>query len=127
MCNCIDVVNAKLAAHNTRITEPLFVFLKPGEKSVRRVFVETDRIESGRGKPKAQAMFASYCPFCGERYETAEATVEDPELSRTCYRGKTVEDGEIVLVHWPEGYRLRYHGETVWREPEVPKPDLTAN
>jgi len=25
-------------------------------------------------------------------------------------------DGRIVLVRHPEGYRLRYHGETVWSE-----------
>lgn len=28
----------------------------------------------------------------------------------------TEDDGRIVLVRHPEGYRLRYHGETVWSE-----------
>lgn len=28
----------------------------------------------------------------------------------------TENDGRIVLVRHPEGYRLRYHGETVWAE-----------
>ncbi|MCZ4500969.1 MAG: hypothetical protein JWQ74_3524 [Marmoricola sp.] len=30
---------------------------------------------------------------------------------------ETPEGGQIVLVRYPEGYRLRYHGETVWTQP----------
>lgn len=67
-CDCIDKVNALLAPKNTRLTEPLFVL-----HGIRRgpyLFVETEQIEKGRGKKKATSMFASHCPFCGEKYDT---------------------------------------------------------
>jgi hypothetical protein len=60
-CNCIEIVNEKLKEHNTRILEPMFI----GGDQTRRVFIETEQIEKGRGKQKASAMFATYCPFCG--------------------------------------------------------------
>lgn len=65
MCDCIETVNAKLAERNTRLHEPIFIF---GPDLTRRLFVETEQIERGRGKKKAVSMFASFCPFCGEKY-----------------------------------------------------------
>ncbi|NLS07622.1 hypothetical protein HGP14_30630 [Rhizobium sp. P32RR-XVIII] len=34
----------------------------------------------------------------------------------TRYEGDTAEGGKIVLSQYPEGYILRHHGVTVWRE-----------
>lgn len=63
-CECIEVVNKELAEHNTQILLPMFTV---GD-NVRRPFVETAKLDDKkRGKPLA--MFATFCPFCGMRYE----------------------------------------------------------
>lgn len=66
MCDCIKIVNEKLKERNTELRVPLFTM---GGANTDRVFVMTDQIETGRGKQKAVSMFASYCPFCGGKYE----------------------------------------------------------
>lgn len=68
-CNCIEVINEKLASRNTRLTQAL-VF---GDCPHDGLMLETEQIERGRGKPKAAAMFLTYCPFCGTKYEQEEA------------------------------------------------------
>lgn len=62
MCDCIKDINAHLAEHNTKITIPMWT------SSGRYIpFVETSKIDGKkRGKPKS--VFASCCPFCGEKY-----------------------------------------------------------
>lgn len=66
-CNCIETVNEKLASRNTRLSQALMV----GEASHPGLMLETHQIETGRGKPKAVAMFLTYCPFCGTKYAEA--------------------------------------------------------
>lgn len=66
MCNCISNINADLKSHNT-----LLVFTLLGNPP--RVIIDTTQIETGRGKKKAVAVVATYCPFCGERYEDEPA------------------------------------------------------
>ncbi len=62
-CECIAEVNKKLAERNTQILLPMFVMKGPVVP-----FVETRKLnEKKRGKPVA--MFASFCPFCGLKYE----------------------------------------------------------
>ena len=75
MCDCIETVNAKLAQHNTRLREPMLLMSRGAgdQDQARRLFIETEQIETGRGKPKAMAMFTSRCPFCGEEYAAKEA------------------------------------------------------
>lgn len=63
-CNCIETVDAKLAERNTRIMLPIML----GRDQTPRPMIVTDQIVSGRGKPKACGMFATYCPFCGVLY-----------------------------------------------------------
>jgi hypothetical protein len=59
VCVCILTVNKMLAEHNTRITLPMVGPQLP--------FVQTEKLdERKRGKPLF--MFASCCPFCGEKY-----------------------------------------------------------
>lgn len=48
--------------------------------------------------------------------ETVEPWSEDDALSWQRCIEATDAGGTIVLVRHPEGYRLRYHGETVWSE-----------
>jgi hypothetical protein len=58
MCDCIKTTNAHLLQHNTRIMLPMLGPQLP--------FVETMKVDSKkRGLPVK--MFASYCPFCGEK------------------------------------------------------------
>ena len=67
MCNCIDEVNDKLkeAGTNTAIDVP-FV-LSGNNVSASRPVVATRKIDS-KQRGKAQKVFCSYCPFCGEKY-----------------------------------------------------------
>ncbi|KAB2781253.1 hypothetical protein [Brucella anthropi] len=41
----------------------------------------------------------------------------DDESTWVRHSEPTSRGGDIVLVRYPEGYRLRHHGETVWSEP----------
>lgn len=68
-CNCISTVDAMLAERNTRIMVPIML----GADQTPRPMIVTDQIETGRGKKKAVGMFATFCPFCGVRYEPAPA------------------------------------------------------
>ncbi|MDE3791729.1 hypothetical protein I7G86_13910 [Sinorhizobium meliloti] len=70
-CTCIETVNEKLAARNTRLTLPIVFGRKPGEPE--RLMIVTEQIETGRGKAKALGMFASHCPFCGVAYGESAA------------------------------------------------------
>lgn len=63
-CNCIDIVDAKLAERNTRIMLPIIF----GGDQTPRPMIVTEQIEKGRGKKKAVGMFATFCPFCGVAY-----------------------------------------------------------
>jgi hypothetical protein len=38
--------------------------------------IVTEQIEGGRGKKKAVGMFATFCPFCGVRYQPAPASAK---------------------------------------------------
>lgn len=68
MCECADNIDKMLAERNTRLTRAI-VFGKRGNSP--NLMLRTEQIETGRGKAKATGMFASHCPFCGEKYEAA--------------------------------------------------------
>ena len=62
MCDCISKANEHLKEFNTAIEVPFWT-----SSGKLTPFVTTYKIDSSkRGKPKL--MFASCCPFCGERY-----------------------------------------------------------
>lgn len=65
-CDCIEIVNEKLAERNTALVQPIVFGSNPS-----RLMVETYQIKTGRGTQKKVSMFASCCPFCGVRYEEA--------------------------------------------------------
>lgn len=68
MCECNKTINEKLASKNlnTVIYEPLTLSddLTLGSK---RVNIETIKANKNLRK-KPTKVFASFCPFCGERY-----------------------------------------------------------
>jgi hypothetical protein len=64
MCDCIKKINAGLAASefpNTLVEYPLF--------GPQVTFVVTCK-RSDRAREKPKRMLATYCPFCGEKYNT---------------------------------------------------------
>lgn len=62
MCECIAQANQHLAEFNTKIDVPIWT-----RSGVLAPFVSTVKLDDKkRGKPKL--MFASCCPFCGEKY-----------------------------------------------------------
>jgi hypothetical protein len=68
-CKCVEEVNSKLAEYNTRLTQAIMF----GPHDHDCLMLETEQIEKGRGKPKAKAMFLTYCPFCGAKYSPEES------------------------------------------------------
>jgi hypothetical protein len=64
-CNCVEIVNEKLKERNTRLTQAMMF----GEVKHDRLMLETEQLETGRGKAKAVSMFLTYCPFCGVKYD----------------------------------------------------------
>lgn len=77
-CNCMEDVNAKLATRNTRLTQAI-VFNKAGRENNPDLMLQTEQIETGRGKAKAVSMFISYCPFCGAEYDPPRAAARESE------------------------------------------------
>jgi hypothetical protein len=65
MCDCLRKTYKPLAARNTSIVQT--IPLKRGRPSM--ALLRTEQIETGRGKPKAVAVVATYCPICGKKYE----------------------------------------------------------
>lgn len=63
MCDCIERVDAKLAEHNSKIELPWF-----GPQLPRLITMKKDA--KIRGKPVG--IFATFCPFCGVKYQQKE-------------------------------------------------------
>ncbi len=73
MCDCISQVQAKLeeTGKNTKLDIPI-TFSLTGKLGADRVTVATCKRDNKK-REKPLPVFASYCPFCGERYESEEA------------------------------------------------------
>ncbi len=74
MCDCIEVVDKKLleAGSNTALDIPMILTHNPNTINTNtikanRVSIKTKKIDSKKRK-KAQTVFSSYCPFCGNQY-----------------------------------------------------------
>lgn len=69
-CNCIDTIEqdlkAKFPSENTKLTLNMF--------GPRRAFIATcKRDDKVRKKPSY--MIATFCPFCGKKYENDEGAI----------------------------------------------------
>jgi hypothetical protein len=76
MCQCIDRVNGKLREQDLRLVtvQPMSAdldFLPP------RVVLGTARPSGSRKRRPDFA--ATFCPFCGERYEQPKAATSEPQ------------------------------------------------
>lgn len=67
MCNCIELVNKELKGYNTRLVIPISLN-QHGLKAIEKVVCVTEK-DNARDKRKAVKIFATYCPFCGKKYE----------------------------------------------------------
>lgn len=65
-CDCIEVVDEKLKAHNTRLS--LAMCFRPTRE---RLMIATEVAEKKRGA-RPTIMFPTFCPFCGVKYEGEE-------------------------------------------------------
>jgi hypothetical protein len=75
MCNCIKLTQDKgelVKKHHTRIC--VTIPFDPSE--VSRVVLKTEKTFDAPRGTKAVTLIASYCPFCGEKYQDLE---EKPE------------------------------------------------
>ena len=68
MCDCINVINAKLeeADINTKLDIPIAFSVGEG-LSAKGVLIATAKLDK-RNRQKPSRVFASYCPFCGQPY-----------------------------------------------------------
>jgi hypothetical protein len=80
-CNCADEVDAMLVERNTRLTRAI-VFNRAGRENNPDLMIETEQVETGRGKKKAASMFITYCPFCGVKYDDPSQNLLDAVRAR---------------------------------------------
>jgi len=63
MCSCIERIDEKLKERNTKLCLAISF---SGEST--KVLIGTEKIDTKkRGKPAN--LLASYCPFCGKKYD----------------------------------------------------------
>lgn len=71
-CNCIALTNEALKAHNCELDLAFEINRKTGVIQTT-VACHTVLLEKKRGA-KALNILATYCPFCGTKYGSAEPT-----------------------------------------------------
>lgn len=69
MCDCIEIVNQKLkeANTNTVLDVPFSISKSTGDVQSGRTTVATCKADS-KIRKKAQKVFCTFCPFCGDKY-----------------------------------------------------------
>jgi len=68
-CECIKTVNEKLLAAdtNTKISLPIFMRFD-GKPAIDKVMLVVEKADKNSRK-KPSALFPTFCPFCGVKYE----------------------------------------------------------
>lgn len=67
-CSCITETDKMLVAHNATVVATFGLFGAP-----RRVSLEVEKLDSKK-RARPPRLIASYCPFCGVKYRTGEAS-----------------------------------------------------
>lgn len=70
MCDCIEAMNRELASRNAEISLPIIGPTKP--------FITLNKLDATR-RTSLPLLFASHCPFCGEKYPPTEPTASDKQ------------------------------------------------
>jgi len=72
MCDCIEMTNKDLKENhpefNTRVHVPIVFNFKDGVCKESKAMIVTEKLDDKK-RIKPIKLFASYCPFCGEKYE----------------------------------------------------------
>lgn len=69
MCDCIAKIDEHLSQYNTKLNAALGVI--DGQIYLLGVKIETYKINTKQRGP-AKKVVATYCPFCGEKYNVPE-------------------------------------------------------
>ena len=78
-CKCIDRLNGILAQKNTKIV-CVWPITDDMDIGPTRPKIETEKIDKKkRGHPAGAS--ATFCPFCGKKYEDKNKTGNDPDKS----------------------------------------------
>lgn len=67
MCACADLTNERLAKRNSRLSCTASINIETGETREIPVVLATEKLD--RGKRDKMGALASFCPFCGKKYE----------------------------------------------------------
>lgn len=71
MCNCITMMDEQLKEHNTKLEIPIQITKSLNIQAVECVVISTIKINR-RGHKGPISLFASFCPFCGVKYEVVD-------------------------------------------------------
>ncbi|WP_158877017.1 hypothetical protein [Antarcticirhabdus aurantiaca] len=77
-CDCLDVMGAKLAEHNTKICVTM-AFPRDGSPGYVLPKIDTEKIEKRNRKGPALAI-PTFCPFCGIKAGAEPPAVAAPSF-----------------------------------------------
>ena len=80
MCNCIEMTNKSLEEYNTKLDVTISLF---PEAAVLGILVSTTKLDA-RKRGVAKNIVATYCPFCGEKYNQMVRKGEMNKYSNGC-------------------------------------------
>lgn len=80
-CACADTMAPLLAEHNLGLDIPLQYDPMTGKCLVTQTLVAVYKLDRSK-RQKPPLVFASYCPFCGTRYDPLPSNGEGGEAIR---------------------------------------------